>query len=167
MKCMKCGNEVEIGEVYCQVCGTAIQIVPEYNPLEEELETVLEPAESRRERVQREEQRRQKRRMRLRKRKIQRAVLISVMVLVVAAIAGGVIAYTDYKTIHSFEYQYRMGNDYFMQGEYGKALEHFHNAMNYDAANTEVRISAAQIYSIQGDYNRSVELLLEWVVVFL
>ena len=39
LKCEKCGNEVDIGEIFCQYCGTPIQIVPEYNPLEDEIET--------------------------------------------------------------------------------------------------------------------------------
>ena len=42
MVCKKCGNEVDIGEVFCQKCGTAIQIVPDYNPLDSEIEVPLE-----------------------------------------------------------------------------------------------------------------------------
>ena len=42
MKCKNCGNDVDIGEVFCQKCGTAIQIVPDYNPLDFEIEVPLE-----------------------------------------------------------------------------------------------------------------------------
>lgn len=34
MKCSKCGRDVEDGKLFCPVCGTEIQWVPEYNTLE-------------------------------------------------------------------------------------------------------------------------------------
>lgn len=37
MKCKKCGAEIESGYVYCPSCGESIQLVPNYNVLEEEL----------------------------------------------------------------------------------------------------------------------------------
>lgn len=37
MKCKKCGAEIESGFVYCPSCGESIQLVPDYNVLEEEL----------------------------------------------------------------------------------------------------------------------------------
>ncbi|MCD8196318.1 MAG: chitobiase/beta-hexosaminidase C-terminal domain-containing protein [Lachnospiraceae bacterium] len=32
MKCQKCGAEIPEGKIYCEQCGTAIQMVPDYNP---------------------------------------------------------------------------------------------------------------------------------------
>lgn len=37
MKCKSCGKEIESGLIYCPACGKAIELVPEYNVLEEEL----------------------------------------------------------------------------------------------------------------------------------
>lgn len=37
MKCNNCGSEIESGLVYCPKCGQSIQLVPNYNVLEEEL----------------------------------------------------------------------------------------------------------------------------------
>lgn len=37
MKCKKCGAEIESGNIYCPSCGESIQLVPNYNELEEEL----------------------------------------------------------------------------------------------------------------------------------
>ena len=37
MKCKKCGAEIENGLMYCPECGESIQLVPDYNVLEEEL----------------------------------------------------------------------------------------------------------------------------------
>lgn len=37
MKCENCGAELKPGNVYCSVCGTAVQLVPDYNLLDEDL----------------------------------------------------------------------------------------------------------------------------------
>lgn len=37
MKCCKCGAELKTGSIYCENCGEAAQIVPDYNILEEDL----------------------------------------------------------------------------------------------------------------------------------
>lgn len=35
MKCRKCGADIPEGKIYCEVCGTAIQMVPDYNPVDD------------------------------------------------------------------------------------------------------------------------------------
>lgn len=35
MKCQKCGADIPEGKIYCEQCGTAIQMVPDYNPVED------------------------------------------------------------------------------------------------------------------------------------
>lgn len=37
MKCSKCGAEIKSGSVFCENCGKEVQIVPDYNPLDEVL----------------------------------------------------------------------------------------------------------------------------------
>lgn len=37
MKCIYCGATIPDGELYCPSCGTEVQIVPDYNPLEDVL----------------------------------------------------------------------------------------------------------------------------------
>lgn len=37
MKCRNCGYEIPEGELYCEYCGKEVQIVPDYNPLEDML----------------------------------------------------------------------------------------------------------------------------------
>ena len=37
MKCAKCGAEIKEGCIYCSVCGNAVQIVPDYSVLEDEI----------------------------------------------------------------------------------------------------------------------------------
>ena len=35
MKCPNCGRELKTGQLYCEYCGQEIQIVPDYDPLDE------------------------------------------------------------------------------------------------------------------------------------
>ena len=35
MRCPNCGAELEAGSIYCPVCMQELQIVPDYDPLEE------------------------------------------------------------------------------------------------------------------------------------
>lgn len=35
MKCQQCGAEIPEGKIYCEKCGSAIQMVPDYNPVDD------------------------------------------------------------------------------------------------------------------------------------
>ena len=37
MKCTRCGAYIPDGELYCSECGCEVQIVPDYNPLDDVL----------------------------------------------------------------------------------------------------------------------------------
>ena len=82
LKCEKCGNEVDIGEIFCQYCGTPIQIVPEYNPLEDEIETSFKEEKKKEELQKQEERKRIEIQKRHQRQKIQR-ILIGVVCLCV------------------------------------------------------------------------------------
>lgn len=47
MKCPNCGGELKAGQLYCENCGQEIQIVPDYDPLDELLIGQGELAEAR------------------------------------------------------------------------------------------------------------------------
>lgn len=47
MKCSKCGAEIEAGSVFCKKCGEPVQMVPDYNILEDDfLISLLEEEKS-------------------------------------------------------------------------------------------------------------------------
>ena len=35
MKCQKCGAEIPDNKIYCEKCGSPIQMVPDYNPVDD------------------------------------------------------------------------------------------------------------------------------------
>lgn len=162
MKCKKCGNEVDIGEVFCQRCGMAIQIVPDYNPLEDEIEANFDKKPSK-PALRDEERRRLKREQARRKRQMQRAAILGGLALCILVISAGIYFYIQYTKVHSFDYQYQLGMEYYQKEEYGSAIKYFSEALSYDRNNVEARLAASEAYSHLGDYDRTVELLLEVV----
>lgn len=52
MRCSKCGFELNDGEIYCSNCGASMQIVPDFNELEDELLPELLSEDSKREQVE-------------------------------------------------------------------------------------------------------------------
>ena len=169
MKCKKCGNEVDIGEVFCQKCGTAIQIVPEYNPLEDELEASVEMPHNqfteelnRSEEIQEPEEKKQGQLQIQKKRRQKQLLLCSILLFfLIGGIAVGTTVYLRYQEEHSFAYQYQQGMFYEAKEEYEIALNYYAEAMNYDKSNTDVRLRAAGVYEKLGNYDRTQELLLE------
>ncbi len=162
MKCKNCGNEVDIGEVFCQKCGTAIQIVPDYNPLDFEIEVPLE--EKNKQAALEKEKRLQRRREQLlRKRKRQIILLSTMLVILLTIVIGGVVVYTKYNEVHSYEYQYAQGLSYYAEEEYGSAIRCFTEALKYNTEDIDARLLASDCYEVLGEYDRMVEMLLEVV----
>lgn len=164
MKCRKCGNEVDIGEVFCQKCGTAIQIVPDYNPLEDEIEVPIEEKS----RTTLEEERRKRRRAEAirRKKKQQKMMLIGMAVAIVLIVAAGIAAVLHFKKVNSYEYLYNLGTEAYAAQEYGKAVEYYRDAeQDVDNLDEDVELKLRMIdcYAQLGDYNRVVEMLLDVV----
>lgn len=163
MKCEKCGNEVDIGEIFCQQCGTPIQIVPEYNPLEDEIEASFKEEKKKEELQKQEERKKREIQRRHQRQKIQRiAIGIACFCIVILGFSAYKI-YTRYQKVHSYSYQFQMGEEYLQKKEYGSAIKCYAQALSYDRDSIEVRLSAVEAYQALGDYNRAVELLLEVV----
>lgn len=161
MKCKNCGNDVDIGEVFCQKCGTAIQIVPDYNPLDFEIEV---PLEEKNKQSLEKERRLQRRREQLRRKRRRQIILFLIMLVVfLAIIVGGVIAYMKYDEVHSYEYQYAQGLSYYSEEQYGSAIQCFTEALKYNTEDIDARLIAADCYEVLGEYDRMVEMLLEVV----
>lgn len=42
MNCSKCGKELEAKSLYCNICGTPVQLVPDFNPFDEAINAFLD-----------------------------------------------------------------------------------------------------------------------------
>lgn len=164
MKCKKCGNEVDIGEVFCQKCGTAIQIVPEYNPLEEEIEVPIE--EKSRQTLEGERRKRKRAEMLRRKKKKQKLLIIGSVVASILVIITIIVAVLYFKKVKSYEYLYDLGRTAYAAQDYGKAVEYYREAQK-DVDNIEedvaLKLRMIECYTEIGDYDRVIEMLLDVV----
>lgn len=164
MKCRKCGNEVDIGEVFCRTCGTAIQIVPDYNPLDFEIEVPVE--EKKKETLEEEKRKKQRREQQRKKKQREKVAMITIAVVSVLFFVVALACYIRYQKINSFDYQLSAGMEYYENMEYGSALKCFKSALEAshdEQEEIQVKLTMAECYETLGDYDRMVEILLEVV----
>lgn len=158
MFCSKCGGEVDIGEVYCMKCGTAVQIVPDYNPLEDDNISFDEKAtyidrQNRKYAIKKEEN--------LRKLKLQRYFLIAAVIFAVCGLGTSIYFFIQYKTVNSYDYQLNQGLNYYENEKYEEAIQSYVKAISFNKEGIKARESAFDIYLKLEDYDRAIEQMLE------
>nr|MCR4673742.1 chitobiase/beta-hexosaminidase C-terminal domain-containing protein [Lachnospiraceae bacterium] len=121
MKCPFCNTEIEDGSLYCNHCGSAMQIVPDFNVLEDDvLPSMLD---STKKRVAPEEKKEIEKH--INKRWI---IMLSIcVVLVLLAVFGGFL-YT-----HSYNYYTNQGNLAYKNKDYTSAISFYNKALDKKA----------------------------------
>lgn len=162
MICSKCGGEVDVGEVYCTTCGTAVQIVPDYNPLDDdniifnEKETYIESHKK---------QTLYKKEKDLKVLKLRRYILIAAIILSVIGVFSTIYFIIRYKTINSYDYQFDQGLTYYENEEYEEAIQSYVKAISFNKEDKKARESVFNAYIKLKEYDRSIEQMLE--VIYL
>lgn len=164
MKCRKCGNEVDIGEVFCQKCGTALQIVPDYNPLDFEIEVPIEEKD----RDVREAERRKHRKAqeRRKKRQQQRKLIIGLSVLGALLFAAVISFFIYYQYVNSYACLFNRGTAAYAEQDYKSAIVFFKKAQKKNRSTEKdmsLELSMIDCYTKMEDYDRVVEMLLDVV----
>ena len=156
MKCNNCGHEVKNTLLYCPVCNEPVQIVPDYNPLEDVLaaqikvgindnEDMEPPRPPKRELSDREKRRRMEiRRAQRRKRKL---TVLSILGVILALIIGTIIFLYQ----NSYAGQIGKGNRLLKEQEYKKAEEPFRNALSKNDTKNSAYIGLSKAYIGQND----------------
>ena len=121
MRCPNCNEEIAEGFLYCQKCGFEIQIVPDYNPIVEDvlsgsLKDVFEDKKIKDEKPEiKSEAVKKPEHKRFSKRKAFIAFLL------ISLVAGGIYSiYLKNVRKDSFEYQYEQAVVMYDKKEYGK-----------------------------------------------
>ena len=142
MKCPNCGIELEPGKIYCEHCGHEIQIVPDYDPMDEILvgqdeaehkNTEEQPKPDcgkTNEKVEADRDREQGLRpVSHLSRKYQCALLALVGLLCFATFRFSYIMMTSDS---NYSYQLKKGKKYLKKDEYEQAVEYLRRAMELD-----------------------------------
>ncbi|MBE5905349.1 MAG: hypothetical protein E7277_00960 [Lachnospiraceae bacterium] len=168
MKCKKCGSEVVTGKVYCTNCGAEIQIVPDYNALDDDISNGLRPEEPKQIRsgnekdtTQKMQQPQQPMKNKQPWDKKKKALFIVLGIVCVVAIVFGVSVFvTNRKHEQSFAFQKEMAQEYYDNHLYEKALSSIDKAIKLEPKDMDSRILRADILKELGLRDEMINTLL-------
>jgi cytochrome c-type biogenesis protein CcmH/NrfG len=186
MVCTKCGAELKDTDLFCLNCGMEIQIVPDYNPVEEivvknlaeaqQNEIKIENANESQTQTQNNEISDKTKKIDHKKIKIKtndkdknihkeqknhKKIYVLVTIVVLAVILS--IAATAFWNIHkkSFEYQYAQAVECINNENYEESLIHLENALKTNSSDMNTRILMSSVYIELGNINKAIEILKE------
>ena len=156
MKCPKCGHELGEGNLYCEVCGEEVYIVPDFEPeIENSISDVLSdvadqisPQEPPKPVVNDEP-------VVVINRKtfvIGCAAILALLILCVALI--GFYMFKD----NSYDYQMKQADSAFSAKDYVTAEEYYEKAFSLNKDNTEPLYKIGKIYEEQGNLVKAEEI---------
>lgn len=173
MKCSKCGAEIETGSVFCKKCGEPVQMVPDYNILEDDFlvslldeqqnakqesktleEKAVKSEKNTSNRVGKESTKKQNGFAALWKNKKARAGIIAGIIALVILIVFLVLYLTSY------DHYVAKGKAADTKEEYTEALTYYNRAIKKNNAKAKAKILAANDYMKLTEYDKAEELLL-------
>lgn len=154
MKCKNCGTKIAVGTVYCEKCGKEVQIVPDFNVLDDEIESAISISEV----VNSEEPLKNLiPRDSLSNIKIASIIAVCIFLVIVIFVFGGIYS----KHEKSFDYQYEKAERLREDGNNTSALECYNKALNLDPIQDgTVYKSIAKTYIAMNNLNKAEECYL-------
>lgn len=131
MRCPKCGAELEAGSIYCNSCLQELQIVPDYDPLEELVigQEPEEPEEEIKEQLHKETDKAEMPRKTLWKSKL--FWQLSLLLLGVLVCFGAfMLSYRAMGRQNDYSYQLKKGTELMESEQYEEALPYLKQAQN-------------------------------------
>lgn len=153
MKCVRCGNEIEEGKLYCSVCGAEARLVPDYNELEDELLDIVSGKENEEDAVEDSPQNENNHLLSAVSIKAKLAFIFAVAIVVVFVVGINFIVtkITEEAHYNSFDYQMQMGDEAFDSSEYEEALGYYKRAVQLKADNPDALLKIAEVKYATGD----------------
>lgn len=161
MKCKKCGAEIPKGNLYCSVCGAEVQLVPDYNFLEDDMLSdiiqngAMENAES--------SKKASKKKLPLWKNKT--FIWGGICIVILIAILVLFILYQDIQNKHrnSYSWQFEQGMKYEAAKDYENAVLSFQNALKLRPEDKDAEKQLLEIYEKTNDEDAAVSILKSWI----
>jgi uncharacterized Zn finger protein (UPF0148 family) len=160
MKCPNCGFEIPEGHMYCDNCGTEINIVPDFDPeVENEINATLSGVAD--ELNKDEKRRREKIRQR---KKILRSLLRNWKLILGAAmavilVAVGISVFFMYNNKTSLYYM-GLAESEKAKGNTDKAIEYLIEGYNENPGSADILFRLSDYYLENGDEDKAVETLM-------
>ena len=158
MICKKCGAKIQEGCVYCSVCGTEVQLVPDYNLLDEDiLSGILQKeaiAESQKSFFVKKE-----------KRKLSKIIWGFICVVLILALLTLFFVFQEIKIRHrnTYEYQYQTAEEFLEKGDSENAVSHLKNALELRPDDRQAKEKLLEIYLSKKEDASAIAILEEFV----
>lgn len=170
MQCPHCGTELEAGSIYCTSCGQELQIVPDYDPLEELVigQEQEQPAENTKEQTNREQTEKEVPRKRLWNSKVFWKIFV-----LLAAVAVGftafLVGYYSMGRQNDYSFQLKKGTELMEAEQYEEALTYLKQAQSLQAgsegADTTPLRMLAKVYAALDAKELAVECMKDAISV--
>ncbi len=125
MKCSNCGNEIESGKLYCEKCGTEVQIVPTYNPLEDDDFSLVSSdsnTEVKKQDTSKEESMPERKDGESKKSFYMKLALLIIIPIILLCIGVNIAISKHTKETNSYEYRYNLAMDAYDAQDYRLAI---------------------------------------------
>lgn len=152
MKCPRCGFDIPDGKLYCEKCGSEIQIVPDFDPdlensIHDSLETVRDDFDATN---NHEYTKSGKNKKPIRKLSLFLVLTpVVLLILISISIVLGVIHHRN----TSPDYQVKLANAAISRNDYMLAIEKLQLAYELDPSKTELLFDIADYYYLTGNVN--------------
>ena len=144
MKCPFCDREIEEGSLYCNHCGNAIQVVPDYNVLEDDVLPAMVNNVNRNE-----EEAKTKNSLKQMRKKSRLYVLVFVMVLFALLATISILAIRYYNSDRYFKTK---GDEAFYDGEYSVAISYYLRILDENGDDVDVLFALGNAQNAAGYY---------------
>ncbi len=164
MLCENCGKEIEEGSVYCNYCGRPVQIVPDYNVLDEDIlpRIIEDPAERKRRLLEKKQKEAGQNNEKLslegqRKNRQKRIFLIGGLIAI--GLLLSVLLF-----VHIFSYRYNMfrGGTAAQEEDYETAIFFYERAISEEHPIIPL-VNIANVEYLCGHYEEAVSILEELI----
>ncbi|MCM1258933.1 MAG: chitobiase/beta-hexosaminidase C-terminal domain-containing protein [Roseburia sp.] len=167
MICSKCGAQIPKGKIYCNVCGADVQLVPDYNFLEDDMlsDIVSRGVNGTEENADQTESKEEDNN---RKTNYKYVFIWGALLLLVAASAIALACVHDQikrQQDNSYDYQYSLGEEYQDMEEPGNAIYYFQRAWDLLPEDTNAPYKIVDIYLAQGKENEAVSVINQVVEI--
>lgn len=171
MICPKCGHELKEGNMYCEICGEEIQIVPDFEPeIENSISDALSDVADQIDPNRKNETKEKTEHIHfltdtvdisndvviLPKGLLIKTLGIVVAIIAVAIIAIGMLLYRE----NSYSYQLRRGDEELAKGMYSDAIDFYQDAYRLDKTNMEALKRIASVYENYENLDKAEEMYL-------
>lgn len=156
MICPNCKQEIEDGSIYCEHCGHTIQIVPDYNALDDVLPSILEENPKPAPKVGNQKTKEHSAKKTAHPKTGQQRLVIGVCCGVLVVIIG-IFAWQSY--LHSYTYFMNRGEALESRKEYGDAKKYYDLAYKKNDT-VDATLACGRIAYRMGDYDTAETYLL-------